>query len=71
MKKRYLYSILFGVPGFNVSLIAAFNLFGFVAGFLWLYVYGDETWPASAESILPILFVICFMTLWVISLLDG
>ena len=71
MKKRYLYSILFGVPGFIVSLIVAFILFGFVAGFLWLYVYGDETWPASAESILPILFVICFMTLWVISLLSG
>ena len=71
MKKRYIYSILFGVPGFLVSLIVAFIIFGFVAGFFWLYVYGDEPWPASAEQLLTILFIACFLALWAISLVIG
>jgi len=71
MKKRYIYSMLFGVPGFLVSLIVAFIIFGFVAGFFWLYVYGDEPWPGSAEQILTILFIVCFLALWAISLVIG
>jgi len=71
MKKRYIYSMLFAVPGFLVSLIVAFIIFGFVAGFFWLYVYGDEPWPGSAEQILTILFIVCFLALWAISLVIG
>ena len=71
MKKRYIYSLLFGVPGFVVSLLVAFILFGFIAGFFWLYVYGDDPWPSPAETILPVLFVISFLTLWFISLVIG
>ena len=71
MKKRYIYSMLFGVPGFLVSLIVAFIIFGFVAGFFWLYVYGDEPWPASAEQLLTSLFVACFLALWAIALVIG
>ena len=71
MKKRYIYFKLFGVPGFLVSLIVAFIIFGFVAGFFWLYVYGDEPWPASAEQLLTILVVACFLALWAISLVIG
>ena len=71
MKKRYLYSILCGVPGFFVSLVISFTAFGAVAGFLWLYVLGDNPWPSSAESILPVLFLLAFLALWIATVAAG
>ena len=71
MKKRYLYSILFGVPGFFVSLVITFTAFGAVAGFLWLYVLGDNPWPSAAETILPVLFVLAFLALWIATVTAG
>ncbi len=71
MKKRYLYSLLFGVPGFFVSLLIAFVIFGIAAGFLWLYVFGDDPWPSSTEKILPILFILSFLGLWSASIIVG
>jgi hypothetical protein len=71
MKKRYIYSLLFGVPGFVVSLLVAFILFGFVAGVFWLYVYGDDAWPSSAETILPVLLVMSFLILMIMSNNQG
>ena len=71
MKKRYLYSILYGAPGFFVALIVAFILFGVAAGFLWIFVYGDNPWPQSTEKILPTLFILIFLVLWVASITVG
>jgi len=71
MKKRYLYSILFGVPGFFVSLIISVVVFGVVAGILWIYVFGDNPWPASIEKILPILFALTFLMAWIASITIG
>lgn len=71
MKKRYIYSVLYGVPGLFISLVITFIAFGFVAGFLWLYVFGDNPWPASAETILPVLFVLAFLVLWVVAVTAG
>ena len=71
MKKRYIYSLLFGIPGMLVSLVVSFFIFGFVAGFLWLYVYGDALWPAAAGKMLPVLFGVCFLALWAMTLVMG
>jgi hypothetical protein len=71
MKKRYLYSILFGIPGFFVSLIISFVIFGVAAGILWIYVFGDNPWPSSIEKILPILFALTFLTVWIASITIG
>ena len=71
MKKRYLYSILYGAPGFFVALIVAFILFGVAAGFLWIFVYGDNPWPQSTEKILPTLFILVFLVLWAASITVG
>lgn len=71
MKKRYVYSLLFGVPGFIVSMIVAIFISGAVAGFLWLYVYGDNPWPASVEKFLPFIFVIILFILWFCSIFFG
>ena len=71
MKKRYLYLILFGIPGFFISLIISFVIFGVVAGILWIYFFGDSPWQSSTETILPILFALTFLMVWITSITVG
>jgi hypothetical protein len=58
MKKRYIYGLLFGIPGFFISLIISAGVFGFAAGILWLYVFGDNPWPAGTSRTLGASFVL-------------
>lgn len=60
MKKRYLYVLVFGAPILLASTIAAFAVFGAAAGFIWLFVAGDDAWPAATDTILVALFVLAF-----------
>lgn len=71
MKRRYLYSILFGVPGFFISLIVSFVIFGAAAGLLWIFVFGDDPWPTSTEIILPVIFMFVFLIVWAASISVG
>lgn len=71
MRKRYLYAFLFAVPGFFVALIIASLLFGAAAGFLWIFVFGDNSWPSATEKILPILLILSFLLLWIGSAVAG
>ena len=71
MQRRFLYAFLFGVPGFFISLLIAFILFGAVAGLLWSFVFGDNPWPAATETILPLLLVLTFLMLWTASIAVG
>ncbi len=71
MKKRYLYSILFGVPGFFISLIVSFIIFGGLVGILWIYFLGDNQWPSLTDTLLPILFIITFLAVWATSIVMG
>jgi hypothetical protein len=71
MKRRYLYSILVGVPGIVVSLILTFVLFGFTAGMLWLFVFGDNPWPALNETLLALIFGLVFLIIWLAFLIIG
>ena len=71
MKKRCIYSILFGIPGFIVSAIISLVVFGFAAGALWIYGFGDNPWPASVEKILPILFIFVFLVVWIALMIIG
>ena len=64
MKKRFLYALLFGIPGFGVALLGALLLFGAAAGALWLFVFGDSPWPAAVGTVLPVLFGLVFLGLW-------
>ncbi|HLD08128.1 MAG TPA: hypothetical protein VJB60_03615 [Candidatus Peribacterales bacterium] len=71
MKKRYIYSLLFGLPGFFVSLVVAAVIFGFVMGFLWIFVFGDNEWPSSTFIILSVLLVLVFLIVWGLTIAAG
>jgi hypothetical protein len=71
MKKRYVYSLLFGIPGFFVSALISFLAFGVTAGILWIYFFGDHPWPSAIETILPILFVLIFLMVWITTIIIG
>ena len=71
MKKRYLYALLFGIPGFFLAGIVSLFVFGAVLGFLWLFVFGDNPWPLTPESVLSVLLVLTFLILWIGSIFAG
>jgi hypothetical protein len=71
MKKRYIYALLFGVPGFFISVIISFFLFGAVMGVLWIFIFGDNPWPASVENSLGVVFVLAFLILWIGLIIAG
>lgn len=71
MRKRYLYSLIFGIPGFFVSVFISSIIFGGIAGVLWLFVFGDNPWPAYADTLLAILFVLVFLTVWLATITLG
>ena len=71
MKKRYLYTLLFGIPGLFVAGIISIVLFGALTGILWIYIFGDHPWPPIVEIILSIAFVLVFLVLWMGFILLG
>jgi hypothetical protein len=52
MKARYSYPLLFLLPSAMVAFLTAFVVVGVGAGALWVFVYGDNTWPKSADAAL-------------------
>jgi hypothetical protein len=71
MKKRCLYSLLFGIPGLFIAGIISIFLFGAFAGFLWLYVFGDNPWPAYTEPLISISFVLTVLFVWMATIALG
>ena len=65
MKKRYLYSLLFGIPGLFVAGIISIAVFGGLMGLLWIYIFGDNPWPPLVETMVSILFVLVTLILWI------
>lgn len=68
MKRRYQYTLLFGIPGLFISALAAFFIFGATAGFLWLFVLGDDRWPDPVNQLLPLLLAVVFLAIWFVSI---
>lgn len=71
MKKRYLYVLLFGIPGLFVAGIVSILVFAGLAGVLWIYVFGDNAWPSYAETLLSTTFVLTILTIWIVSMVLG
>jgi hypothetical protein len=71
MKKRFEYALLFGIPGFFAAIVLSASFLGALAGFLWIYVFGDNPWPAWTSPLLVASFVLSFATLWGVSIALG
>lgn len=71
MKKRYVYALLFGAPGFFVSGMISIFVAGASLGLLWIYVFGDNPRPASTETTIAIGVVLTFFILWICFLTLG
>lgn len=71
MKKRYIYTLLFLVPGLFVSLLITFTLFAVSYGALWLFVFGDNTWPDWTEQVMPVLMLVIFSSIWIGTIVTG
>lgn len=65
MKRRYAYVLLFAVPATLAAAIGAVLVGAAVAGGLWLFVFGDNPWPASASTALTVLLVLVGVGAWV------
>ena len=62
MKTRYSYPLLFLLPSAMVAFLVAFAVVGAGAGVLWIFVYGDNSWPESSSTVLMTLAVIASAT---------
>ncbi len=54
--------ILLAVPCFLLSLLPALFVTGAVAGFLWLFVYGDNPWPDLADIVIASAFLLSWVS---------
>lgn len=52
MRARYAYPLLFLAPSLIAAVIAAALATAAGAGILWIFVYGDDPWPPSANTAL-------------------
>lgn len=71
MKKRYLYALLFGIPGLFVAGIVSAVVFAGLAGVLWIYVFGDNPWPSYAETLVSTVFIFTVLALWCAAIVLG
>jgi hypothetical protein len=61
MKRRFQYVLLFSVPAFLAGIIASVAALGVVAGGLWIFVFGDNEWPAMGNHVLVAVLVVVFI----------
>jgi hypothetical protein len=61
MKRRYWYLLLFGISAAICAAIATVLVVGAVAGAMWIFVYGDNPWPATTETTLATLAGLAFV----------
>lgn len=71
MQKRYLYALLFGIPGVFIAGLLSIFLFGAFVGVLWLFVFGDDPWPGFSETVVSAVFVLVVLALWTGFILLG
>jgi hypothetical protein len=67
-QRRYLYVLIFAAPTLLLSVIAGGMLLGAAAGALWLFVLGDDPWPAAADTLLTSVFVLSCAAFWIAQL---
>lgn len=72
MKKRYVYSLLYGIPGLIISFLVATFVTGMTMGIFWLFMFGDTMeWPSWTEWVAPTLGIIAFVIMQSIIVIIG
>src|SRR3954466_5057562 len=64
MRRRWLYVLIFSLPALLAAVIVSVVATGSAAGALWLFVFGDDPWPAAASAGLVILFALTCAGSW-------
>lgn len=68
MKRRYVYLLLFGPSALLASAMGAVTVFGAAAGVAWLFLFGDDPWPATGETALVAIAIATFTALLLVLL---
>lgn len=63
---RWLALLLAAVGGGTLAFAAILGAVAALGGLLWIYVFGDNPWPAWAMTALNILIPLCGLALWVV-----
>ena len=71
MKKRFIYSLLFGLPGLFIAGFISIIIFATFTGILWIFIFGDNSWPPASQVIISVIFVVVFLVLWMSFILLG
>lgn len=61
---RWLLLLLAVVGGAIAAYLAVLAVGGGILGFLWLYVFGDDTWPTWWEPIFVVLLGLMAFAVW-------
>jgi hypothetical protein len=65
MKRRFTYILLFSIPALLAALIGSLLIVGAAAGILWIFVFGDNPWPKSANNTLTAIFILINTSFWI------
>ena len=61
VQRRHLYVLTFSVPALLAAFLASAVLTAVAGGFLWIFVFGDNTWPDYSTWILGGVFVLILL----------
>jgi hypothetical protein len=59
MKRRHLYVLLFLLPSLLLAAVAGATAAGMAAGFSWLFLFGDDSWPGWTGPAIGALAIGC------------
>ena len=60
---------MFAAPALLTSIVLAAGVLAASAGAMWLFVFGDDPWPAFAEALLGGVFILTALGAWLVLLL--
>ena len=64
MRLRTLYALVGAVIGAGLGVLAAYGVVIFGAGVSWLFIFGDDTWPAYTAWVIPGVGVLGGVIVW-------
>lgn len=71
MQRHHLTWLIYTLLGFFLAIIVSAFLFAAAVGALWLFVYGDNPWPAFVNGILISLAAATFLGVWLAVSIAG